>query len=133
MLMDNTNAWFKFLFSISPPTSTSVLWEILVPCLFYSGMSAQGCCRIYSHVWEYQLTLIHTFFKLCILVFCEQILGSNNYNEWKAKPQPLKYGEIMSECNKDGTHVLTPFPNRDFHFLMQCIWSSHRKHNYLTI
>jgi hypothetical protein len=37
--------------------------------------------------------------------------------ESKEKPHPQKYGEIMSECNKDGTHVLAPFPNRDFHFL----------------
>jgi len=85
MLMDNTNAWFKFLFSIPRPTSTSDLWVILVPCLFYSATSAQGCCISYSHVWEYQLTLINAFFKLHILVFCEQILGCNNYNEWIAE------------------------------------------------
>jgi hypothetical protein len=36
--------------------------------------------------------------------------------ESKEKPQPQKYEEIMSECNKDGTHVLTPFPNRFFIF-----------------
>jgi len=51
----------------------------------------------------------------------------------KEKPQPQKYREIMSECNKDGTHVLPPFPNSDSSFLMQCIWSAYRKYNYLTI
>jgi hypothetical protein len=116
MLMDNANAWFKFLFSIPRPTSTSDLWVILVLCLFYSAMSAQGCHRTYSHVWQYQLTLTNTFFKLGILVFCERILGCNNWVESREKPQPQKYAEIMSKRNKDGTHVLTPFPNRDLHF-----------------
>jgi len=75
----------NILFSIPRPTSTSDLWVILVFCLFYSAMSAQGCHRTYSHVWQYQLTLTNTFFKLGILVFCERILGCNNYNEWRAE------------------------------------------------
>jgi len=72
-----------------------------------------------THVWEYQLTLINTFFKLCIMVFCEQILGSNNYNEWRAKKSHIhkNMGKLCLNAIKMAPHVLAPFPNRDFHFL----------------
>lgn len=46
-MMNNIKAWFKFLFSIPRLTSTPDLWTILDTSLFYSHMSAQGCCSIH--------------------------------------------------------------------------------------